>query len=362
MMSDLSAWGVNLQQVICPYCDWRFLWPAAQSPDRCPHCHQADLEPFDPADEQLPPPEQFQPFKLNTAEVDGLIETFTSKIFLPPADLKADALRSRLQRVYLPTWLVDVTVQATWQAEVGFDYDVVSHRERFDDGRSQWISNEVTETRIRWEPRLGWLERTYHNCPAPALEDEGWLSRQVQQAATASAQAYQPAALNEAVVRVPARTTPDAWPEVVPGLQTLAADECRQAAAAQHLRDFRWAPQYPARNWTQLLSPFFTTYYLDDEGQPQPLIIDGQSGAIDGRRYSSYRRARRYALMLLAIALVFFCLTLGLGVAAYFWSTVTAVAVIAGLITVGFGFLALVPLLLAWQFNTRQRRQSATGL
>ena len=105
------------------------------------------------------------------------LHTFRASIPFAPADLNPRRLAGRLRRTYVPMWLVDGGVGAHWQAELGYDYDVVSYQDRFSD-TAGWESHEVTETRVRWEQRVGQLSRAYQNIPAPALEGFGlWRER-----------------------------------------------------------------------------------------------------------------------------------------------------------------------------------------
>ena len=48
--------------------------------------------------------------------------------------------------------------------------------------------------------------------------------------------------------------------------------------------------------WTLLLLPLLSAYYLDDEGAPQAVYINGQNGTISGVRRSSMKRAQRASL------------------------------------------------------------------
>ena len=169
-----------------------------------------------------------------------------------------------------PRWLVDASVAATWQAEAGFDYEIVSHEEHFDGERNHWRSQEVTETRVRWEPRLGKLQRRYENVPVPALEEEALIRRQLGDFAAAQAAAYRPESLENAVVALPNRSPEDAWEEARPLFGQRARRDCKQAAGADHMRSFRWTPQFTAPQWTQLLLPVYATHYQDDDGPLSP--------------------------------------------------------------------------------------------
>jgi hypothetical protein len=282
------------------------------------------------------------------------VRTFAQGIPFAPPDLNPQTLAARLKRVYLPQWLVDVGVRGSWQLEAGFDYQVVSHQERYSDTAGGWQTREVEETRVRWEPRQGSLERSFPNLTAPALETHARLRGQVGDFDLSAAQVYSTQSDSESFIRLPDRSQQDAWPDVVPVLQSTAASECQAACGADHYRDFRWAPEYHSQNWTLLLRPIFTTYYLDDQGHPQPVLINGQTGKISGVRKASMKRAQRTALIVLAAAVVVFIIsalfTL-VGLAVPILLPMGGLGILIALLT---GVGAIIPILIAWQFNRSQ--------
>ena len=79
------------------------------------------------------PPELVFPFTLQPQSLAQRLQGFTQGIPYPPADLSPENLQKRLQKVFIPAWLVDAGVRASWQAEVGFNYAVVSHQEKYSD-------------------------------------------------------------------------------------------------------------------------------------------------------------------------------------------------------------------------------------
>jgi len=357
-MSDQNladTWKTYLEAAVCEQCDWSYLLPSGALPVVCPHCFQASLTGIaeDTVTELYSrPPELVLPFTLPTENVTANIQQFARRIWFAPRDLTPENLQTRLQRVYLPMWLVDSDVRATWQAEVGFDYNVVSHQDSFDQNRGGWVSREVTETRVRWEPRVGRLTRTYANTAAPALEEHFVLQKRLGQFNLNAAQAYEADGIANSFVRLPNRLRSDAWPDAIPPLQTNAAEECRRACNADHFRQFRWKANYDNLNWTLLLLPMFTTYYLDDNETPQPVLIHGQSGRISGPQRASMKWAQQTALMILGVAIVIFVLSLlvgGIGLLAE--SPLLALGVMGLIVAIGIGLLAIAPIVIAWQFN-----------
>lgn len=353
-----TEWGFDHTLAVCPSCDWSYLIPAGLTAGRCPHCFRAKLDSLDedPAvlGENLPylmPPELLLAHTLTPEKIAERIRSFARGIPFPPVDLTPQNLLQRLQRLFLPVWLVDVTVQAEWQMEAGYDYQVVSHQDRYSDGAGGWRSQEVKENRVRWEPRRGNLERTYHNIPVPALEEHASLRRALGEFNATTSVPYSPELMEGVYFRLPDRSQQDAWPDAVPSLQAAAARECQQAAEAGHIRDFRWSPKYPNRNWTLMLVPIYASYYLDDESQPQPVTLHGQSGAASGTRRASLKRAQRSAWIFLAFAAVLFLLSLFFGISGVLVPMLLPVAAIGIVLAVLVALGALIPLYTVWNFN-----------
>lgn len=356
---ELTAdWGVEFEALVCERCDWSYLLPRGSVPagtlPRCPHCFQQNLSPIETGLQELPytrPPEMYLPYMVSAARLEAGIRDFAKGIPFAPTDLSAQSLQSRLRRVWVPMWLVDAGVRGTWEAEAGFNYQVVSHQEFYDQNKGGWSTREVTEGRVRWEPRLGRLDRTYQNITAPALEDDARLAGAVGPYAVREGQPFSPQVLQNAYVRLPNRPPADSWSDALPALQNAAADECRQAAGADHIRQFKWQPEFQDQNWTLLLLPLHTTFYYDDENQPQQVLVHGQTGKVSGERRASMKRAQSTALVILAVAAGLFILSLLVTLA----GIVTAVLLplgIAGLVlalVVALG--AAVPPFIAWRFN-----------
>ncbi len=355
-MSDLQkTWGVSLVPFLCPHCDRRFLMRDDDVDTRCPHCFEAALTRIDGEDVpflDLALPERVVPFEVGDDQIASTIERFAGTIPFAPEDLSSTTLLSRMKKLYLPHWLVDREVAALWGAEVGFDYEVVSHQERYADGQG-WQTREVTEDRIRWEPRVGRMRRRYENVPVSALKDTGVL-KTLEGYAFSRARSYAPADAQGCAVRLPDRSPEAAWPDAIPRFRARAASECQRAAGAQHIRGFGWSVNFGAPYWTLLLLPALTAYYLDDEDEVQTVWINGQSGEIHGRRRASMKRAWRRAGIIAAVAGVVFVLSLILGAVGLVVPPLLALAAVGAVLALVIGMGASIPVLRAWGFNRQQ--------
>jgi len=347
-----KVWGTARQAVDCLACGVIHLLPAEDAVSRCPACLSERLQPH--ADGIPPePPQKLIPFatKLSDGRLAVTLSEWLQHIRLAPADLCVDSLLARRRRVYWPMWMVEGTVIGTWQAQMGFEYQVESSKERFRDGQG-WSTQHLTETKVRWEPRAGCINRTYQDLTLPALDaqEQAQLDAYTGGYDVSQAVDYDHAAMAEATVRVPSLTTRETLPLAETALHRLAVIDCQQAAGAQHHQAFTLEADYCELKWGQLLLPLYVTYYEDDSGQPIPVWINGQNGHVDGIKRASWRKGWRITRNAGIIAALVF-LT---GVLLALWGDIEAGSV---LMTLGFlaVIVAVLPVLWVWQFNQRQR-------
>ena len=369
-VTDVAAvWGVPLTAVHCGHCGEAHLVPGLALseaegpalskaegakgealPSRCPFCLQGPVAP-QPAYLREEPPEQVLPYGVSERQLANVLDRWSRGVWFRPNDLKASVLKRRAHRYLIPLWLVDGRVEAAWRADVGFDYQVVSYEDRYSEGAG-WSSQEVTETRVRWEPRVGRLNRTYENVAAPALDDHRALMARLGNFNLGQRIGYNPEAVAGAVVRIPSLEPEAAWPGVEAALVRAAEAECGQAANADHIRDFALQAEYGDLNWTLLLLPAYVTWYREGE-HIWPVLVNGQSGRVSGARRASARKANVTSLVLGAVALLLFLVGGGLSLL----GAVFPPAVILGGMILVIGLLlavvAPIPAIGVWVFNRR---------
>jgi hypothetical protein len=347
----------NFKAFICEYCDWSYLVPKEYKLKYCPNCHQSEIQNIDQEISELPVirlPELVLPFQLTQKRISLSVEDFTHTIPFPPSDLNTQKLYERLRAIYLPMWLVDADVQANWNAEVGYDYQVISHQAHYDDNHSGWSSREVKEGRIRWEPRLGTIKRTYHNIPAPALEEYLDLEKKLGGFDLQFCEPFHFDLIKDCLVRIPNRVTHDAWSDAKPAFQVAASEECRQATSADHIRQFSWQAEFENKNWTLLLLPLYSTFYYDDKQKPISILINGQNGKVSGIKYASMKRAQQTAAIILIVGVVLFLLSLIIAIISVFFPPTLMIGLIGIMIALIVATAATLPLLIVWWFNKNQ--------
>ncbi len=294
-------------------------------------------------------------FVIEKEQIAQKLKEFSKRFWFAPYDMTLAHLRERTQPLFLPMWLVDSDATAQWQAEVGFDYDVVSHREKYKNNR--WETEEITRTQIRWEPRVGTLGRRYNNHPAPALEEHNELRQKLGRFKVKRARPFSPKDIKGHPIRLPNRAPNDAWAEAEASIKTAASDQCRQASDAEHIRDFKWAAQFGNKEWTQLLLPVYTTYYQDDDGRFHSIIMHGQSGKLHGTRRASAKKAKRWSIVIAIVALLTLCLSMIMGAVGLAEATVMPFALIFLFGAMIMGVTAVIPLIIVWYINSRAGEQ-----
>lgn len=357
---SMLGWDGNVVCVICPDCDWRYLSVPGKITSECPHCHSQGLEEFQGDDfsmmiDFIKPPEMYLPFKVSQNELSEKITQFYKGIPFAPEDLTLQNLHNRFRMIYLSMWLVDGQVAANWQAECGYYYQAKSHQEKYSGGR--WQTQEVIETRTRWEPRLGKLSRLYQNIAAPALDEHRRLMNALGNYALDKAKNVSTTELLTTenplapLIRIPSRDKDDVWPDALPRFQEQASTEAQQACAADQIRDFKWKPEFTNQNWTLFLLPMWSSYYLDDENKPQSILVNGQSGQMSGTRRASMKKAKKVSLFIFIVALIAFALTVVVGLISMSVPDLTGIAGIGLVISIMIALAAIYPLATVWNVN-----------
>lgn len=353
-----EAWGVPLEVYYCPHCHTAHLASAEVELSTCPACLQAGVSP-EPARVRREPPELVIPFAIEHDQAQTAVARWAKGGWFRPDEMRVETLSARLRRYYFPSWLVDSDIEAVWHAEMGYDYEAASFRERYQGG--QWISEQITEKRIRWEPRVGRLRRRYENVVVRAMEaHERWMAR-LGGYDFRERRPYAPQAIDRSLVRVPDYPPDAAWPDAEEALDRAAALECKSASQADHIRNWSMNARYDDLNWTQLLAPAYVTWYREGD-RSHPVWVNGQTGQVYGHRYVSHSKARLASLVMGGLAALAFLV----GILVALTGTGTALVGLGVLMVVGASILGLsapVPVIWAWlrnrSLNAQEEREPA---
>lgn len=336
----------------CTYCQRCFFAPSKFKEIACPLCQKGVLQGNEESSYEVKP-EKILPFKLTKTHLQSIYNNFVSGVWIKPEDFRPENLLSRTIPLYWPLWLVDSEVNGQWEMEAGFDYQVESSKEAFVNG--QWRSSKEIKERIRWEPRLGELKTQVNNVSVPALKEHQNRLAMTGDYSENLSEGFNPNQSRNALLEIPDISTREAWSAARPLVDNTVEKICQTACAAQHSRQFKLQAAYKNPNWTQFYLPMFATYYRGDDGQPQILIINGQTGQIKGPRLASPKRGLKIAGIIAIVAGVFFALALLALLISLSVSEARFVAVFLGIIGLGIGFIALIPAVWPHFWNNGQK-------
>ena len=345
-----SLWGISYTPVGCDHCHHTYLTPLEAKSRKCPSCIKGTLQ-SQPASLRPEPPESMLPFAKFTPDLQGIYSNFVKPVWLAPDDFKPEILLSRSLPIFWPMWLVDCTVTGSWQAEMGFNYQVKSSKEYY--SGNAWESRDIVEERTNYELRLGTLQHQYDNISIPALARHNERMQQLGSYPFKGAIGFAANLVGAAHIELPDLIPEEVWDQAEIQLKKAAGSDCREACGAQHVRNFCLQGQFTQLNWTQFLLPMYASWYMDDEGLPHSVLVNGQTGQIFGERLASQKKGNRAAGIIAAGAVGLFLLAATaflIGMVLPPIQPFTALLALIGFLT---ALAALVPLIWPWQWNRK---------
>lgn len=351
-----TEWGIQRIIADCTNCHSSFLIPEIELEIACPICFQGNLK-QSPSLFRSEPPERIIPSKIDSNKANSLLDKFVNEVKMRCDDFSTRQLINRMKLLYLPMWLVDATIIGQWYATAGFPQQVKSSVEKFSNG--SWKSQDVIEKKLRWEKRSGEISRRYDNIAVLASTDFNKFLTNADKNDYDLNQSipYSPSIIANHRIAVPNIEPDVAWQNAQPSFEKLAYNDVVIACDADKIQDYHLNPNFHNLTWTQVLLPVLTTYYLDDDGQYQVVMINGQTGAIKGKRIASQRKGFLYAGVAFTIALATFLLGLGAFAIAPIFPPISFLGLlfipIAIIATIVAGYFMVLP----WSWNKAQYQQ-----
>jgi hypothetical protein len=351
-----SEWGIQRIIADCAHCHASLLILESDLETLCPICFQGNLK-QSPSLFRSEPPERIIPAKIDSNRINPLLDKFVNEVKMRCDDFSTQQLINRMKLLYLPMWLVDATINGQWHASAGFPQHVKSSVEKFSNG--SWQSQDVIEKKLRWEKRMGEISRRYDNIAVLASTNfkKIFTSANNNEFDLNQSTPYSPSLISNDRIAVPNIEPDVAWQNAQPSFEKLVYNDVVIACAADQIQDYHLNPNFSNLNWTQVLLPVLTTYYLDDDGQYQVIMINGQTGTIKGKRIASQRKGFLYAGIAFTIALATFLLGLGAFAIAPIIPPISFLGLlfipIAVIATIIAGYFMVLP----WSWNRAQNQQ-----
>ena len=231
-------------------------------------------------------PEGLLPFKVGRDQAAGVFRGWLSRLWFRPKDLGETAALSALQGVYVPFWTFDAATHSEWEAEAGTPYQVSVG------GR--------TETRIRWEPVSGFLEKFFDDVPVTASKGiPRDLLPDLEPFPTKDLVAYDPSFLSGFLAEEVAVDLPEALREARARMEREIRSACAARIPAPMHRGLEVRTAWSGLAYKSGLFPIWIAAY-DYRGTPYRFLVNGVTGKVSGKAPWS---AVKIALALLAAIL-----------------------------------------------------------
>lgn len=272
------GWGATRKLVHCDGCGAEVLLPEGTIATVCTFCASAQLR-AGAAEEGLRP-HGVLPFSLTPAEAKQKARAWLGRGWQHPKDLDRSTVE-RLAGVYLPFWRFSASVQAHWQARVGY-----VHREVVRDHRGH---EHVRET-VRWRNEDGNVAERYADVLVSGTEDvpEALLGRlfPVQMEAIVP---YQPELVADFVARAFVRPLAEAWEDGRGRMRERTEDACRRTIHGDHVERFSMRASFADERWEYVLLPVYIAAYRYQD-KPWLILVNGRTGEVVGPKPVAWSR------------------------------------------------------------------------
>ncbi len=288
----------DAREISCTSCGARVEVTAEATATRCGFCDQPVVLVED--DPERIAPESVVPFAVDREAARRSLRGWLGKLWFRPGDLAREAEVQRLRGVYVPAWTYDARTDSVWTAEAGYYYN---ETETY---AVPLKHTTVTQTRqvrkIMWEPAAGrfdklfndWLVYGSRSLPAHLVDDLGrWR--------LAALAHYAPAFLAGYESERASVELREGWDSARRGMAGEIRSACASRVPGDTHRNLHVRTTYRDIRWKHLLLPLWVVAYRY-RGKPYRIVVNGQSGAVDGEAPFSWGKILALVLFVLLVA------------------------------------------------------------
>jgi predicted RNA-binding Zn-ribbon protein involved in translation (DUF1610 family) len=291
------GWGTERKTFSCKRCGARTTFEPGQTAGSCAFCGAATVAEA-PPDANMVRPEGLLPFGVDRNSATSKFREWISGLWFRPSDLKTKSSVTTLRGVYVPFWTFDALTHNRWTAEAGYRYTV----------QVQALVNgkPVTraETRIRWEPAAGFLEKPFDDVPVPASKGlPPGLSRGIEPFPTGGLVPYDPQYLSGFLAEEYAVDLPDALASAKERMTHEIYAACAGQVPGDTQRNLHVATAWSGLTCKNALLPVWISAYQYG-GKPFRFLVNGVTGKVDGNAPFSAAKIALAVLGVLAVILL----------------------------------------------------------
>ncbi len=293
-----SVRRAEAREVSCTSCGARVEVAASETARRCGFCDQPVVLAEDDPDRIAPG--SVLPFAVDRDVARRNLRAWLARKWFRPGDLAREAEVERLRGLYVPAWTYDAQTDSFWTAMAGYYYHVTETYSAFENGKSVTKTRQVRK--IRWVPAAGRYDKRFDDwlvygtrAIAPKLLDDLGRWR------LAALEPYAPGFLAGYEAQRYSVDLREGWEEARRGVAAEIRSACAARVPGDTHTDLRVRTTYRDLRWKHLLLPLWVVAYRY-RGKPYRIVVNGQSGAVDGEAPLSWAKILGLMLVVLLVA------------------------------------------------------------
>ncbi len=289
------GWGAERKSVKCTKCGATTTFDPGVSASRCAFCATPAVVEAPTMSDHVRPA-GLLPFAVDRNAASKSFRSWVAGLWFRPNDLKTKSSVTAMQGVYVPFWTFDALTHNRWTAEAGHRYTV----------QVQALVNGKTvmrsETRIRWEPAAGFLEKSFDDVPVPASKGlPPGLARGVEPFPTGGLVPYDPQYLSGFLAEEYAVDLPDAVAVAKERMTHEVYAACGAQVPGDTHRNLSVSTAWSGVTCKNALLPLWISAY-EYGGKPFRFLVNGVTGKVDGNApFSAAKIALAVAAVIAAL-------------------------------------------------------------
>lgn len=286
------GWGVERRGVRCRDCGTERAVDAGAIASSCPYCGSAHVEVAARADGAGVRPTHVLPFAVRADGLAGPVKAWLGQGWFHPSGLADLARIDRFVGIYVPYWVFEARVAATYTCEVGHTH---TRTVRDHNGHTR------TETYTVWTWKEGQVERHVEHVriPATARLSRVLLGRVAAGYDLGKLEPYDPRFLAGFDAQAYDVALPEAWEAGKAEIRAVTQRACEGDAGGDKIRNLSLSAAFSDEAWRYALVPVWLTAYPFG-GRTWQVLVDGVSGHVHGQKPVVWTRVYVAVALLLA--------------------------------------------------------------
>ena len=288
------GWGLARKTVKCTKCGASTALDPGISAASCPFCATPSVVEA-PPDQNMVRPEGLLPFQVDRNSAGAKFRSWVSSLWFRPSDLKHRAAVTGMQGVYIPFWTFDAATYSSWTAEAGYHYQVQVQVQE----NGQTVTR--SETRTRWVPASGVLEKFFDDLPVKASRGlERSLAEGIEPFPTQNLIPYEPSYLSGFLAEEYAVNVDEALKVARERMDAEIRSACSREVPGDTQRNLNVRSVYSGVAYKNALLPVWIAAYAYS-GKSFRFLVNGVTGKVDGNAPFSWVKISLAVLAVLAV-------------------------------------------------------------